>query len=113
MPKQVNKQGIVVLGSDFKSLGVVRSLGRRGIPSVVIDNLPRSAWFSRYAVKRFKWQGPMDNDDFLYFLLSVGKEHHLEHWMLCPLQYEVVELVSRNTHHLATIYRLVTQEWDI
>jgi D-aspartate ligase len=32
--------GAVVLGSDFKALGVVRSLGRRGVPIVVVDNLP-------------------------------------------------------------------------
>src|SRR5947209_1045321 len=44
--------GVIVLGSDFKALGVVRSLGRRGIPSVIIDTLPRSAWFSRYVTKR-------------------------------------------------------------
>ena len=47
--------GAVILGSDFKALGVIRSLGERGIPCVVIDNIPRSAWFSRYVVKRFKW----------------------------------------------------------
>ena len=49
----------VVLGSDFKALGVVRSLGRKGIRCIVIDSVPRSAWFSRYVVKRIKWQGSM------------------------------------------------------
>jgi D-aspartate ligase len=105
--------GAVVLGSDFKALGVVRSLGRQGIPSVLIDNLPRSAWFSRYVVKRFRWRGPMNGANFLNFLLTTGKEHHLERWVLFPTQDEVVEFVSRNTHHLMSIYRLVTQEWDI
>jgi len=105
--------GAVVLGSDFKALGVVRSLGRRGIACVVIDNLPRSAWFSRHVVKRFKWHGPMEDADFLNFLLSTGKEHHLEQWVLFPVQDEVVEFVARNTHHLTGMYRLVTQDWDI
>lgn len=105
--------GAVVLGSDFKALGVVRSLGRQGVPSVVIDNLPRSAWFSRHVVKRFKWHGPMEGTDFLLFLLSTGKKHHLERWVLFPMQDEVVEFVARNTHHLSSMYRLVTQEWDV
>ncbi len=43
MPQQRRMHGAVVLGSDFKALGVVRSLGRQGIPSVIIDNQPRSA----------------------------------------------------------------------
>src|ERR1051326_8719393 len=105
--------GAIVLGSDFKALGVVRSLGRRGIPSIVIDNLPRSAWFSRYVVKGFRWHGPMDDANFLNFLLSIGKEHGLEQWVLFPMQDEVVELIARNTQQLADIYQLVTQEWNI
>ena len=104
---------MVVLGSDFKSLGVVRSLGRRGIPSVVIDNTPRSAWFSRYVTKHFLWSGPMDGEKFLHFLLSIGKKHHLEQWVLFPMQDEVVELVARHHEQLAMIYQLATQNWDV
>lgn len=113
MPQQQGGPGAVVLGSDFKALGVVRSLGRRGIRSVVIDNVPRSAWFSRYVVKRFTWHGPMEDDTFLNFLLTIGKEHHLEQWMLFPLQDEVVEFVARNRQQLAKIYQPVTQGWEV
>lgn len=113
MPQQRNVPGIIVLGSDFKALGVVRSLGRRGVPSVVIDNQPRSAWFSRYVTRRFAWHGPMEEDAFLNFLLRIGKDHHLEQWVLFPLQDDVVELVARNTQQLAQVYQLVTQDWDV
>jgi predicted ATP-grasp superfamily ATP-dependent carboligase len=64
-------------------------------------------------MKRFKWHGPMEGSDFLNFLLSIGKKHHLEQWVLFPMQDEVVELIARNTHQLTSIYRLVTQEWDV
>jgi len=113
MLQQRDILGAVVIGSDFRSLGVVRSLGRQGIPSVVIANQRRSAWFSRYVVKRFKWHGSMDDTNFLNFLLSTGKEHHLEQWVLFPSSDDVVELVARNTEQLSKIYRLVTQAWDI
>ena len=112
MRQPKSKPGAVVLGSDFKALGVVRSLGKRGIPSVVIDNQPRSAWFSRYVTKRFKWNGEMDDDAFLHFLLSVGKAYQLDQWMLFPLQDEVVEFVARNTSQLSQVFQLVTQDWD-
>ena len=113
MSSQQENPGVVVLGSDFKALGVVRSLGRRGIPSVVIDNVPRSAWFSRYVVKRLSWHGPMEGEEFLNFLLSVGKTYRLERWVLFPVQDDVVELVARNTRLLSSVYRLVTQDWEV
>ena len=113
MPQQGDTPGAVVLGSDFKALGVIRSLGRRGIPGIVIDNLPRSAWFSRYVTRRFAWDGPMEGDAFLNFLLRIAKEHHLEKWVLFPLQDEVVEFVARNTEQLAKVYQLVTQDWEV
>ena len=102
-----------MLGSDFKALGLVRSLGRRGIPSVVIDNKPRSAWFSRYVTRRVQWAGPMEGEDFLSFLLQLGKEQHLERWLLFPIQDEVVEFVARHTQELAQLYQLVTQSWEV
>ncbi|MGZ3616423.1 MAG: carboxylate--amine ligase [Ktedonobacteraceae bacterium] len=105
--------GAVLLGSDFKALGVARSLGEKGIPSIVVDNKPRSAWFSRYVVKRFQWHSQMDDPEFVSFLLHMGKQHHLEQWVLFPMQDEAVQLVAYNTQLLAQIYTLVTQEWDI
>lgn len=113
MSRQKGAPGAVVLGSDYKALGVVRSLGRRGIPSVVIDNQPRSAWFSRYVTRRFAWHGPMEDGAFLNFLLHISKEYHLDQWVLFALQDDVVELVARNTQQLAKVYRLVTQDWNI
>lgn len=113
MRQQGETPGAVVLGSDFKALGVVRSLGRRGIPSVVIDQIPRSAWFSRYATRHLKWPGPMEGEEFLAFLLQIAKEYHLERWALFALQDEVVELVARNHATLSQVYRLVPPPWDV
>jgi predicted ATP-grasp superfamily ATP-dependent carboligase len=113
MSQQNNRPGVVVLGSDFKGLGVIRSLGQRGIPCALIDNLPRSAWFSRYVTKRFKWNGPLDTDDFLQFLLTIEKEHHLTGWVLFPVQDDAVELITHHVSQLATSYQLVTQNWDV
>ncbi len=107
------RAGAVVLGSDFKALGVVRSLGRHGIPSIVIDNIPRSAWFSRYTRKHFRWAGAMDRPEFVDYLVQLAAEQHVEGWVLLPLQDEVVELVARNTEALGRVYRLATQGWDV
>lgn len=105
--------GVVVLGSDFKALGVLRSLGQRGIPCVVIDNAPRAAWFSRYVTRRFKWHTSMEDEDFVSFLLYVGKKYHLEQWILFPTQDDAVQRVACNIQALSQVYRLITQDWDV
>src|SRR5258708_34175902 len=105
--------GAILLGSDFKALGVARSLGQRGIPSVVIDTTPRSAWFSRYVCRCIRWHGQMDDDAFLSFLLTIGKQYHLEQWVLFPMQDEAVQLVACNTQALSQVYQLVTQAWEV
>ncbi len=104
--------GAVLLGSDFKALGVIRSLGRRGTRSVVIDNTPRSAWFSRYVVERRRWYGPMEGERFVEYLLTLGQNPRYAGWLLIPNQDEVVELVARHHEALATCFTLVTQDWE-
>jgi D-aspartate ligase len=112
MSQKQNRAGVIVLGSDYKALGIVRSLGRRHIPCVVVDSAPRSAWFSRYVNRRFRWHGQMDDEAFLHFLRHIAKAYHLEQWVLFPLPDEAVELVARHTGELSQLYRLVTQNWD-
>ena len=113
MTSQVATPGVVLLGSDFKALGVARSLGRRGIPIIVLDNLPRAAWFSRYVSRRLRWHGPLDGRSLVDFLLEVALRDHLEQWILFPVQDDAVELVAQNTAALASVYRLATQDWNI
>lgn len=108
-----NHPGVVLLGSDFKALGVARSLGRRGIPIVVVDDTPRSAWFSRYVVKRFHWRGRMSGERFTDFLLRLVHEQNLKRWILFPTQDDTVETVSQNSDRLAGAYQLITPGWEL
>jgi predicted ATP-grasp superfamily ATP-dependent carboligase len=104
--------GAVLLGSDYKALGVIRSLARQGIRCVVVDDRPRAAWFSRYVTRRFAWPGAMWGPSFVDFLLSLAHDHGYQGWVLFPLQDEVVEVVARETQRLQTTYRLSTQPWE-
>jgi D-aspartate ligase len=113
MRQTVQNPGAVLLGSDFKALGVARSLGRRGIPCVVIDRLPRSAWYSRYVTRRFVWPDALDAPSLVPYLLDLAHAEDLEHWVLVPMQDEVVELVARHADQLSAAFRLATQDWAI
>lgn len=46
--------GALVVGGDFQGLGIVRSLGRQGVPVCVIDDEASIARFSRYATHNYK-----------------------------------------------------------
>lgn len=105
--------GAVVIGSDFRGLGVVRSLGRRGIPTVVIDSEPRSAWFSRYTGRRLRWNGSMGVPEFTDFLIAAARTFGLHRWVLLPLQDEVVELVAREHEKLSAVFTLATPPWPV
>jgi predicted ATP-grasp superfamily ATP-dependent carboligase len=105
--------GALLLGSDFKALGVARSLGRRGVAIGMVDNLPRSGWFSRYVARRYRWKGPMHGTAFVNFLLDVAHHEALEGWVLFPAQDETLELVAQNWESLSKVYRLVTQPWSV
>jgi len=95
--------GVLVLGSDFKALGVIRSLGRHGIPAIVVDSQPRSAWFSRYVKQRLSWRGSLEDPTLADYLLQIGRDLHLQDWMLVAAQDDAVGLVAEHHDALAMI----------
>ncbi|HEX4215182.1 MAG TPA: ATP-grasp domain-containing protein [Candidatus Dormibacteraeota bacterium] len=106
------RPGALVLGSDFRGLAAVRALGRKGIPSFVVCNDPRSAWYSRYSVGRERWAGKLHGDDFRDYLLELADRRGLRGWVLYALQDETVETVAENAGVLGDVYRLTTPGWD-
>src|SRR3989475_8881024 len=87
--------GVLLLGSDFKALGVARSLGRRGVSVAVVDSLPRSAWFSRHVSRRFHWREPMLGTAFVDFLLDLARTSGTAGSLLWPAQDDALEAVAR------------------
>jgi D-aspartate ligase len=113
VPHSGQQTGVIVLGSDFKALAAVRSLGRRGIPIVLMDSLPRSAWFSRLVEARCSWSGPLVGEAFLNRLEQIGDEKGLEGWMLFPMQDDATESVSAAHERLSRSFRLATPAWSV
>ena len=109
--RRAGPPGALVLGSDFRALGVVRSLGRRGVPSVLVDSLPRAAWFSRYVWSRTRWRGSMRDPALCDLLLDLAVRQRLHGWVLFPMQDDTVELVARYRERLRGAFRVPTPGW--
>src|SRR5437660_12190592 len=83
-PEGRNGVGAVVMGGDYRGLGVVRSLGRRGIPVWVLhEDGQLLATLSRYARRRLPWR-PGADAERVGFLLDLASEHNLERSRLIP-----------------------------
>ena len=104
--------GALVMGADYRALGVVRSLGRQGIPVWVINqggHLVATA--SRYVRRRLPWPACEERGE-VEFLLAVCAAHKLDGWMLIPTDDYTVGLVSNHHRTLASRYRLTVPPWE-
>jgi predicted ATP-grasp superfamily ATP-dependent carboligase len=104
--------GAVVMGADYRALGVVRSLGRRGIPVWVIKQGGHLvAATSRYASRRVPWPDGNDRGK-IEFLLDLSDRYGLDGWMLIPTDDYTVGLASVHYEELAGKYRLTVPRWE-
>jgi predicted ATP-grasp superfamily ATP-dependent carboligase len=104
--------GAVVIGGDFHGLGIVRSLGRRGIPVCVIDDEYSIGRFSRYTTFAETAPSIRREAETVDFLLEIAKRRNLKGWVLFPTRDEIVAAVARHRSALTEWYRVPTPEWD-
>jgi D-aspartate ligase len=100
------------VGGDYQGLGIVRSLGRRGIPVCVVDDEYSISKFSRFAthavrVSELRAEGPL-----VETLLEVGRRLHLDGWVLYPTRDEMVAAFSRRRSELLKYFRVPTPDWQ-
>ena len=101
----------MVLGSDYRGLAVVRSLGRRGVPVCVVahgDDV--LATRSRYATHRVELRGTGEAEQ-CEFLLDLAERLGLRHWVLFPTADETAALVARSHEQLADPFELTSPPW--
>jgi D-aspartate ligase len=101
--------GALVLGADYRGLGVVRSLGRHGVPVWVLTQPGETlAAHSRYV--RRSLRAPHDGRARVDALLALADE--IPGWALVPTTDEDAALVARNHDELAAAFTLTTSPWE-
>ena len=101
-----NKPGAIVIGGDYRGLGVVRSLGRRGIPVWVLTDEHILAAQSRYCRRRFNW--PRRGPEQIRLLLELAEILGASGWTLFPTGDEAAAFISRNHSTLRDAFVLTT-----
>jgi D-aspartate ligase len=100
--------GAVVVGGDFQGLGIVRSLGRRGVPVCVIDDERSIARFSRYTRHAVRVPDLRDEERTVNAVLEIGHRLGLRGWVLFPTREETVAAFSRRRERLTEWFRVPT-----
>jgi predicted ATP-grasp superfamily ATP-dependent carboligase len=111
-PSATPPVGAVVLGGDYQGLGIVRSLGRRGIPVWVVDDEPSVARFSRYTTRSLRVPDLRHEGSIVETVLETGARHGLEGWLLYATRDEIVAALSRARTRLRELFRVWTPPWE-
>lgn len=107
------KVGAVVVGGDYQGLGIVRSLGRHGVPVCIVDDEHSISRFSRYASHAFKIGNLRDERSAVSALLDLGRRMKLQGWILYPTRDELVAAFSHYRSELSELFRVPTPDWEV
>lgn len=104
--------GAVVIGGDYQGLGIVRSLGRQGVPICVVDDELSISRYSRYCKSFVSVAHLRDHHEVVIGLLEIGKRLGLEGWVLYPTREELVAAFSHYRSELSEVFRVPTAGWE-
>ena len=105
--------GAVVVGGDYQGLGIARSLGRAGIPVVVLDDEVSVSRVSRYVSRFERTPDLLEPEAALAALTRLGTTLGDERWVLYPTREETVALVARHREELARWFRVPTPAFEV
>ena len=105
--------GAIVIGGDYQGLGIVRSLGRRGVEVVVIDDEHSISRHSRYAAGSYRFPDLRTADQTVAALLAVAERRDVKGWVVYPTREETVAALSRHRERLLEHFRIPTPEWPV
>ena len=105
--------GAIVTGSDYRALALVRSLGRKGIPVLVLrhgDDLLAAR--SRYATMQLPFEAETEMQRAAR-LLDLADELQLDGWVVFPTDDEAAAMIGRQHESLAERFVLTTPPWEV
>jgi predicted ATP-grasp superfamily ATP-dependent carboligase len=106
----MSTNGALVLGGDYRGLGIVRSLGRRGVAVWVAQDDHWLAGWSRFTRRRLALPSVAEG---IRGLLDLATRERLDGWAIFPTSDITAALIARNHSALSARFRLTTPPWEI
>jgi D-aspartate ligase len=104
--------GALIVGGAHGSLGLARSLGRRGIPVWFLTSDHPIAKYSRYTSRSLRWAGP-NHEGAVEFLLELASRYHLDGWVLMAAGDAEMRLFSKHKAELSSVFRVTVPPWEV
>ncbi|HSS95400.1 MAG TPA: hypothetical protein VLK33_00140 [Terriglobales bacterium] len=111
-PGATKAPGAIVMGGDYQGLGIVRSLGRQGVPVCIIDDEHSIGRFSRYTTHHVKVDDLKDENRTVDQVIEIGKRLGLQGWVLFPTREETVAAFAQHRDRLSEYFRVPTPTWE-
>lgn len=105
--------GAVVVGGDYQGLGIVRSLGRRGVDVVVIDDERSISRHSRYVSGAYRFDELRTDEQTVAALDAVAERADVKGWVVYPTREETVAALARHRPRLLEHFRIPTPDWSV
>lgn len=108
------KPGAVILGGDMVGLGILRSLWRKRIPSIILDHELCIAQFSNQKKAFFRCPSFKGNDrELISFLEELAKKLRLNGWVIYPTRDEAVHFLAKNRDKIGEFFRVGVPDWHV
>lgn len=105
----IKTKGIIVLGGHVQALGIIRILGRKGVPSIIIENTEHNlARHSKYCTKSFH----VSDENLFTHLVELGQSETYNGWLIFPTNDFHVKLLSINKNELSIYFKITTDTWE-
>lgn len=103
----------IILGGYVNGLGLVRSLGQEGIPSIVIDCKENIASHSKYVCEHFICPHPAEEtESFIDFMIEIGKQLPHKGILFCTNDIWLIP-ISKYQKELESYYHYPMSSWDV
>jgi len=105
--------GAVITGGDFQALGVLRTLAKKNIPVILIDNEHGISKYSKYKKKYFKSPSLSEPEPYINFLIDLAKKENIQGWIIFPNSDKAVYVLSKYKYILEEYYRIPSPDWEV
>ena len=107
------KIGAIVTGGDFQGLGVLRTLGRKGIPTILLDSEYCISRYSKFKNMFVRSPHPSNRESYVNFLIDLAEKEKIHGWVIFPNSDDAVCTLSKYKKNLEKYYRIPSPGWEI